>query len=60
MLLLQVYTNSLWSYATLRYFPCNSMKILKTQVTDRAGDMKPQEISNSLWALARLGHGPEG
>ena len=36
------------------------MKILKAQVTKRAGDMKPQELSNALWALARLGHGPEG
>ena len=44
---------SLWSFATLEYFDHDLYRAIAARVNNnRASSCKPQELSNTLWALA--------
>ncbi|KAK9861764.1 hypothetical protein WJX84_008936 [Apatococcus fuscideae] len=49
--------NMLWAYATLETHPGLSMLSLATSdLAKMAPTCNPQELSNTVWALAKLGH----
>jgi hypothetical protein len=51
---------SLWSFATLEYFDKETYRRVAVRVTqDRARAAKPQELSNTLWAIATADVIPE-
>ncbi|KAK9818101.1 hypothetical protein WJX72_007196 [[Myrmecia] bisecta] len=49
--------NTLWGYATLDCDPGQDMlSTLADAMARRAGECNPQEVSNTVWAFAKLGH----
>ena len=48
--------NSLWAMATLELLPPGRLlAAVADAMRDRASDCNPQEISNTVWAFAKLG-----
>ena len=48
--------NSLWALATLERLPSGRLLIAVAEaMKERASDCNPQEISNTVWAFAKLG-----
>ena len=48
--------NSLWAMATLELLPSGRLlHAIAEAMTERASDCNPQEISNTVWAFAKLG-----
>ena len=48
--------NSLWAMATLELLPCGRLlAAVAAAMKERASDCNPQEISNTVWAFAKLG-----
>mmetsp|Transcript_6062 Transcript_6062/g.14985 ORF Transcript_6062/g.14985 Transcript_6062/m.14985 type:complete len:783 (-) Transcript_6062:74-2422(-) len=49
-----------WAFATMRQRNAPLFSSLAKELAARAEDMKPQEISNTLWAYAKAGAGQGG
>lgn len=49
----QALANSLWAFATLRWYPSRLMPHLVVALDGRIGVMTVQEMANSLWACAK-------
>lgn len=48
--------NSLWAMATLELLPSSRLLAAVAEaMKERASDCNPQEISNTVWAFAKLG-----
>ena len=48
--------NSLWAMATLEMLPSGRLLAAVAEaMKERASDCNPQEISNTVWAFAKLG-----
>ena len=48
--------NSLWAMATLELLPSGRLLAAVAEaMKERASDCNPQEISNTVWAFAKLG-----
>jgi hypothetical protein len=55
-LLLQGVANMLWAFARFNVSPSGSMLVEFFAATDRRlSSFKPQELSNMIWALAKVG-----
>ncbi|KAL0032386.1 hypothetical protein WJX79_008625 [Trebouxia sp. C0005] len=53
--------NSLWALATLELLPSGRLLAAVAEaMKERASDCNPQEISNTVWAFAKLGFYSEG
>ena len=53
--------NSLWAVATLDSHPSRHLLAAVAQaLQERVKECNPQEISNTVWAFARLGKQPTG
>lgn len=52
--------NSLWAMATLELLPSGRLLAAVAEaMKERASDCNPQEISNTVWAFAKLGERKE-
>lgn len=50
--------NVMWSFATLRFYPARFMTAACVALEHRLQHCNDQELSNCLWAVARLAHHP--
>ena len=52
---MQEMANLLWSYATLEHHPCDQLlEAMALHMVDRIAAYRPQAVSNSLWAYAKV------
>lgn len=49
----QALANTLWAFATLRWYPVSIMEPLTRALATRVPIMKEQEVANTLWAYAK-------
>jgi hypothetical protein len=54
----QALGNTLWAFATLRWYPVRLLPIITRVIGKRAHELTAQEISNSIWAYARFAYHP--
>ena len=54
----QALANTLWSFATLRWYPARLLPVITEAIGRRINAMSTQEIANSCWAYARLAYHP--
>ena len=51
----QEMANLLWSYAMLGHYPCDELlEAMAMHMVDRIQAYRPQAVSNSLWAFAKV------
>lgn len=54
----QALTNTLWAFATLRWYPARLLPSITKAIGRIVSDMTAQELSNVLWAYARFAYHP--
>ncbi|KAK9908644.1 hypothetical protein WJX75_000861 [Coccomyxa subellipsoidea] len=54
----QALSNMAWSFATLRWYPETVLGAISTELHRRTDYLSVQEISVSVWAMAKLGYHP--
>jgi hypothetical protein len=54
----QALANTLWAFASLRWYPARLLPVITAALARLLGGMSSQELANSLWAFARLAYHP--
>lgn len=54
----QAICNSLWAFATVRWYPAQLLPLLTQEISKKLPDMAAQEIANTCWAFARFAYHP--
>lgn len=54
----QALTNTLWAFATLRWYPARLLPPITKAIGNIVAGMTAQELSNVLWAYARFAYHP--